>query len=80
MLFPHHPPRFLVQHVARERLAERDDGVRGVVEREHEAAAGTKHARQLPDGNGDVALVIEVVERRVRDDRIEALALEWQRT
>jgi hypothetical protein len=62
----------------RQRIAQRDHGIRWVVERQHELAAVGQDTAQLDQGGIDVRPSGEVVERRVRDHQIERRGREGQ--
>ncbi len=59
-----------------EELPERDDGVPRVVERDEQPPTGCQHAHELAQGGVDLGRLVEVVERRVRDDGVEHVVRE----
>lgn len=63
---------------AGERVAERDDGVRQVVEGEDQLPIAGEHAAQLAERRGQVAAAREVVERGVGDDAVEGAIAEGE--
>ena len=67
-----------VKERARDAIAEPDDGVRVVVERDDEEAAGPEDTRELDESAIDLGEAGEVVERRVRDDDVDGSVVERQ--